>query len=579
MILPKTKNVPTFLKYLLSYVLVFTVLMSAFFLILRSQLTAAYSSQRTERIQGQMAAVQAHLSSEILFLSQIDTLINNNPDLILATFKADGKTLMVAEDELTQYADASSLIDSIVYHAEFSGHVFSTAVYATWNGNAFELIDPAGKVILFNPAPYLDASAGQLIWLAHGQTKYLLYFPNVLSVAQSTFFYILDTRLIQSQLKGLVSAEVPGVALLDGAGNYVTGYGFEPYLSTLEGAPLSTGIHPVSGEMSLFVSNTLQSGFSIATVISEDYLADQVDRAFMRAFFSLLGLSLLGIGVVYVAMLFTYRPLRRLVQTLGHDTGRNQNYLELISRNYSELSDQKSQLEQTLAQYRESMAQYRKQRTYPNDTLGRLSASLREKRFGEARELIEALLVPSEEAPGYFLSCIVLDCLTLINNSMSQACIRFETYRDVFTEAVRQCRDIPNSRNIDTLKSLINELLFFYEQEAVDKRFQVTPLRQMVEVHFCDPDFSISVIAEAYHVSDSRMSNLFKDEMGMGFLEYVWKMRLEKAQTLLRDTQLSVEEISLAVGYLVSTSFSRKFKQETGLTPSQYRQSSRELTN
>ena len=133
--------------------------------------------------------------------------------------------------------------------------------------------------------------------------------------------------------------------------------------------------------------------------------------------------------------------------------------------------------------------------------------------------------------------------------------------------------------NFDTLKSLINELLFFYEQEAVDKRFQVTPLRKLVEEKFSDPEFSIAVVAETYQVSPSRMSNLFKDEMGMGFLDYVWKMRLEKAQTLLRETNMSVEEISLAVGYLLATSFSRKFKQETGLTPSQYRQSSRELMN
>ena len=40
----------------------------------------------------------------------------------------------------------------------------------------------------------------------------------------------------------------------------------------------------------------------------------------------------------------------------------------------------------------------------------------------------------------------------------------------------------------------------------------------------------------------------------------------------LLDTELSVDEISQAVGYLASTSFSRKFKQATGLTPSQYRE-------
>jgi len=571
MFLPKAKKPSTFLKYLFSYILLFTVLMAAFFLILRSQLTQAYSSQRNQRILSQTEAVRSHLNAEFVSLAQIDALLVKNPDIKLATYQAEGKYYRITNDQLVQYAASSSLIDSIVYYSWFSGHVFSTVSHVTFDGSVFSLLDESKRQVLFDPKPYMDAASGQLVWLDNQETSRLLYFPANKTGAKFIYFYILDAKVIQSQLKGLLSAEVPAVALLDAQGNYVTGQGFEPYLPSLEGVSLSPGIQPISGEMSLFVSEGLQSGFSIATVVSEDYLADQVDRAFMRAFFSLLGLSLLGIGVVYVAMLFTYRPLKRLVKKLGHEAGRHQNYLELISDNYSQLSQQKEQLENSLAEYRKSLAQYRQQRAYPNDTLGQLSASLKEKRFADARELIETLLVPSDSAPDYFLSCIVLDCLTLITNSMSQAHIEFNAYSEVFTEAVRQCRNIQYIRNFDELKSLINELLFFYERETVDRLLHTTPLQQMLEANFCDPDFSISVIAGAYHVSDSRMSTLFKNEMGISFKDYIWKMRLEKAQALLRDTELSVEEISLMVGYLSSSSFGRKYKQETGISPTQYR--------
>ena len=40
---------------------------------------------------------------------------------------------------------------------------------------------------------------------------------------------------------------------------------------------------------------------------------------------------------------------------------------------------------------------------------------------------------------------------------------------------------------------------------------------------------------------------------------------------LLRDTDQSIDEISVAVGYLNTSSFRRKFKQATGMTPSQLR--------
>ncbi len=62
-----------------------------------------------------------------------------------------------------------------------------------------------------------------------------------------------------------------------------------------------------------------------------------------------------------------------------------------------------------------------------------------------------------------------------------------------------------------------------------------------------------------------------KKEVNQNFTDYLWKLRLDKAKELLRDTKQSIDEISEAVGYLNTSSFRRKFKQDTGLTPSQYR--------
>ena len=67
------------------------------------------------------------------------------------------------------------------------------------------------------------------------------------------------------------------------------------------------------------------------------------------------------------------------------------------------------------------------------------------------------------------------------------------------------------------------------------------------------------------------MSYLIKKELNQNFSDYLWTLRLEKAKELLAHSDMSVDEISTAVGYLNSSSFRRKFKQETGLTPSQYR--------
>ena len=92
-----------------------------------------------------------------------------------------------------------------------------------------------------------------------------------------------------------------------------------------------------------------------------------------------------------------------------------------------------------------------------------------------------------------------------------------------------------------------------------------------MEGNYCDPDFSIAVLAEHYHISVSRMSVLFKNELNIGFADYLWLLRLEKAKKLLKNSDLPIDEISIAVGYLNTSSFRRKFKKETGLSPSQFR--------
>ena len=67
------------------------------------------------------------------------------------------------------------------------------------------------------------------------------------------------------------------------------------------------------------------------------------------------------------------------------------------------------------------------------------------------------------------------------------------------------------------------------------------------------------------------MSYLIKNELNQNFSDYLWTLRLEKSKELLRNTDMSIDEISVAVGYLNTSSFRRKFKQEIGMTPSQFR--------
>ena len=77
-------------------------------------------------------------------------------------------------------------------------------------------------------------------------------------------------------------------------------------------------------------------------------------------------------------------------------------------------------------------------------------------------------------------------------------------------------------------------------------------------------------------MSTARLSLAFKELTRMSPLEYLTLLRVERSKTLLRDTALSIKEIAAEVGYYDASSFIRRFKQITGVTPLQYRRSKEE---
>ena len=84
-------------------------------------------------------------------------------------------------------------------------------------------------------------------------------------------------------------------------------------------------------------------------------------------------------------------------------------------------------------------------------------------------------------------------------------------------------------------------------------------------------EVSLSVLAEEFHLSAQYISQLFKNEIGVGFLAYLTNIRMERAKQLLLSTSLSIAEVSEQSGYGDYRVFTKVFKKAEGITPSQYR--------
>ncbi len=91
-----------------------------------------------------------------------------------------------------------------------------------------------------------------------------------------------------------------------------------------------------------------------------------------------------------------------------------------------------------------------------------------------------------------------------------------------------------------------------------------------IEEHL-EEDLSLSTLAAIGGFNASYLSRLFKQVFGEGINGFITKKRMELAQILLADSNRKIQDIAVKTGYLSTHSFSRAFRNETGISPSEFR--------
>jgi AraC-like DNA-binding protein/AmiR/NasT family two-component response regulator len=96
-------------------------------------------------------------------------------------------------------------------------------------------------------------------------------------------------------------------------------------------------------------------------------------------------------------------------------------------------------------------------------------------------------------------------------------------------------------------------------------------VRQAVEEHLEQEDFSVEQLSQFLFMDSSNLYRKVKALTGLSPVQYIQSLRLRQAKKLLRESDNPITSIALDCGFNSSGYFSRVFKKDTGLTPSQYR--------
>ena len=84
-------------------------------------------------------------------------------------------------------------------------------------------------------------------------------------------------------------------------------------------------------------------------------------------------------------------------------------------------------------------------------------------------------------------------------------------------------------------------------------------------------DMSLDEVSRTVNISPYYFSKIFKEGTGKNFIEYLTNIRMERAKELLNTTEYSMKEICAMCGYSDPNYFSRSFKKNVGVTPTEYK--------
>ena len=118
----------------------------------------------------------------------------------------------------------------------------------------------------------------------------------------------------------------------------------------------------------------------------------------------------------------------------------------------------------------------------------------------------------------------------------------------------------------------------FLDVAAVVKKYRIIDntliynIGKYVVVHV-DEHLTLEKVANSVFLNKSYISHIFKKISGVSFVNFMTDVKIDRAKILLMNSELKIYEIAAIIGYNNPEYFSRVFKNITGITPNEYRDS------
>jgi AraC-like DNA-binding protein len=147
---------------------------------------------------------------------------------------------------------------------------------------------------------------------------------------------------------------------------------------------------------------------------------------------------------------------------------------------------------------------------------------------------------------------------------------------EIITDMEREMNDLKEGYQYLSVSLFMQCITYLSRIYSTKRESQGSSLFQLGETishmeHNLDRSISIKELLEISHMSESSLLRAFKKMTGTSPLDYHLKKRLEKACSLLEETDYSITMVAFDSGFSDSNYFTRQFKKIKGETPGDYR--------
>lgn len=218
---------------------------------------------------------------------------------------------------------------------------------------------------------------------------------------------------------------------------------------------------------------------------------------------------------------------------------------------------------------------------YPSEeveTLRRFALEQDEARFRMVCQTLLSYIENAKISP-FMRVCVSYDVI----NTMMKILIRLQgeaAMQKFFSENSLAFLESSGDFNhhTDMIKQLREQICMSFEPKE-QKDEVLEKIKSYIVEHCLKPDFSAQCVADEFHMNLPNMSAYFKGKTDITLMQFITEHKMNYAMELLRTTALPLTAISEKTGYSTPSSFIRKFKQYTGMTPGEYKKIHDQETN